>query len=200
MNVIRSVAFCALTLVPLATFAKAVDMSAAPLDEYFGTQKMSALGIRMRIDDLGRRYHAHLLGDADTLHDALIAENSYHAWQSRYPRDRWLAPTAFHLEQLYAELQLPQARNHATSMLHFIDGSFGATKYGHLSRLRLAQGFPPLGPPIEVSASPAAMASTVPDAVASGTPASGSAPSVSPPAAPPAAPAVVPSAVASKMP
>ena len=194
MNVLRFLGFiCALTLIPLAAFAKAaVDTSAAPLDEYFGAQKMSALGIRMRIDDLGRRYHAHLLGDADTLHDALIAENSYHAWVGRYPRDRWLAPTAFHLEQLYAELQLPDARAHATSMLHFIAGTFGTTKYGHLSRLRLSQGFPPLGPQIEVSASPAATTSTAPDAAASQPPAPDNVTSP--------APSVTPTAAASKIP
>jgi hypothetical protein len=199
MHVLRSLGFlAALTLIPFAAFAKAaIDKSAAPLDEYFGAQKMSALGIRMRIDDLGRRYHAHMLGDADALHDALITENSYRAWAGRYPRDRWLAPTAFHLEQLYAELQLPEARSHAMSMLHFVAGTFGATKYGHLSRLRLAQGFPALGPLSVVSPSAAPLESASPSAAeASQSPAPGNVASPAPPAAPSAAP----SPLASRMP
>ena len=179
MNVFRATALLvALPIFTLAAQAKApVGLSAAPADEYFGTQKMSALGIRMRIGDLGRRLHAHTLADADALHDALILEDSYHAWDKRYPHDSWLAPTAFHLEQLYAEIQLSDGRTHATAMLHYIDGRFGTTKYGHLSRLRLAQGFPALRAPGTVTTTPAPgaapatetspAAATSPDAAAS---------------------------------
>ncbi len=129
----------------LAAGAKtAVDRSAAPADEYFGTQKMSALGIRMRVDALGRMYHARTIADNDLIHDASLAEASLRNWDERYPRDPWLAPTAFHLEQLYAAVQSSDGRTHATSLLHSIVGTFGTTRFGHLSRLRLAQGFPPL--------------------------------------------------------
>lgn len=157
MNVLRATALLvALPLFTLVAQAKApVDTSAAPADEYFGTQKMSALGLRMRIGDLGRRLHAHVLADADALHDALDLEDSYHAWDMRYPRDSWLAPTAFHLEQLYAEVQLPDGRTHALAMLKYISARFGTTKYGHLSRLRLAQGFPALREPVAVTTTPA---------------------------------------------
>jgi hypothetical protein len=131
--------------------APVVDMSAAPADDYFGPQKMSALGIRMRIDSLGRRYHARTLSDVDLLHDAAIAEGAVRVWNSRYPRDPWLAPTAFHLAQLYAEIPSADGRAHAATMLRFVGDTFAATRYGHLSRLRLAQGFPPL--PAEAAAS-----------------------------------------------
>ncbi len=189
MNVIRATALLvALPLFTLAAQAKPpVDASAAPLDEYFGKQKMSALGIRMRIGDLGRRLHAHTLADADALHDALILEDSYHAWDARYPRDGWLAPTAFHLEQLYAEVQLSDGRTHAIAMLHYIAGRFGSTKYGHLSRSRLAQGFPALQTPVAVTTTPS------PGAVAAGAAVPSSSPSGAEPSAALGAPASMPS-------
>ncbi len=142
-----------------------VDRDAAPADEYFGPQKMSALGIRMRVDALGREYHARTIADGDLLHDAAIAEGALQAWNRRYPRDSWLAPTAFHLEQLYAEVQTPEARARATSLLHFIAATFGATQYGHLSRLRLGQGFPALhaeSPVVPASPAPGAAPSSAP--------------------------------------
>ncbi len=140
----------------------AVDTSAAPADEYFGAQKMSAIGIRMRIDKLGRRYHARTISDADLLHDAAIAEAALRAWGDKYPRDPWLAPTAFHLEQLDQTVQSTAARAQATDLLRYIAHDFAKTKYGHLSRLRLAQGFPPLHAESIVVATPNPYASAAP--------------------------------------
>ncbi len=139
---------------PLGATAAMVDRSAAPADEYFGAQKMSALGIRMRVDALGRRYHARTISDDDLLHDAAIAEASLRAWAQRFPRDPWLAPTAFHLEQLDQTVQSPAARAQATGLLRYIAQNYGKTKYGHLSRVRLAQGFPPLHGETVVTATP----------------------------------------------
>ena len=170
MNVLRLVALAvALPAIPLVALAKAhvVDTSAAPADEYFGPQKMSAIGIRMRIDALGRAYHARTLADGDLVHDAQIAETALHAWNARYPRDTWLAPTALHLEQLYAEVPSPEARAHALTMLHFISDTYGTTRYGHLSRLRLAQGFPPLPPQSAANAEAPAAVSPQPSSSAS---------------------------------
>ena len=73
----------------------------APADEDFGPLRMSGLAILMRIDVLGRRYHARLESDDDSLHDAGDVETALHLWSGRYPHDTWLAPTAFHLAQLF---------------------------------------------------------------------------------------------------
>ncbi len=205
MNVYRVTALLvALPLFAVAAQAKSpVDTSAAPADEYFGKQKMSALGIRMRIGDLGRRLHAHTLADADALHDAVVLEDSYRAWDARYPRDAWLAPTALHLEQLYTEVQLPEGRTHATAMLRYIAVRFASTKYGHQSRLRLAQGFPALKPPVAVTTTPSPagattgeMASGAQAPSSAGTPAaavSSGSPSAATASSAPSAPATTPS-------
>ncbi len=173
-----------------------IDMSAAPADEYFGAQNMSAIGIRMRVDKLGRRYHARTISDADLLHDAAIAESALRAWAAKYPRDPWLAPTSFHLEQLDQTVQSAAARVQATALLKYIAQQYGKTRYGHLSRLRLAQGFPPLHDESVVVATPNPYASAVPSgapALVSPAPApsASAAPGQSP--TPAAAPSVTPS-------
>ena len=157
---------------------------------------MSALSIRMRIDELGRRYHARTISDADLVHDASLADAALHAWRDRYPRDPWLAPTAFHLEQLFGAVQSPEARADATTELHYIVASFGTTRYGHLSRLRLAQGFPALRsetatvatPNLYASAAASSPASELPSSVGSATAPASSA-KAQPSSAPTASPA-----------
>ena len=86
--------------------APAVAKSAdAPADEYFGPFKYSAISVRMKINALGRSYHERWADDGSIVHDALLVESSYRAWAAKYPKDRWLAPTAFHLAQLYQDIQ-----------------------------------------------------------------------------------------------
>jgi hypothetical protein len=116
----------------------------APADEYFGPLKMSAIGIRMRIDVLGRRYIARSESDTDLVHDAADVASSMSAWNAKYPHDLWAAPTAFHLAQLYANVQSDDARAKARSEFAAIANAYPKSSYGHLARLRIAQGFPPL--------------------------------------------------------
>jgi hypothetical protein len=66
----------------------------APADEYFGPFKYSAISVRTKINALGRSYHERWSDDASIVHDALLVESSYRAWAEKYPKDRWLAPTA----------------------------------------------------------------------------------------------------------
>ena len=116
---------------------------AAPLDRYFGSLQMSPLGIRQNIDALARYFEWRTITDDDLVHQAEWIEQSLTDWQQKFPRDNWLPPTAFHLMELYAEVQTESARSHATEMLHYIITNFPDSKYAHLSRIRLAQGFPP---------------------------------------------------------
>ena len=189
-----SVCALSLSLVASAFAATKIDHSDAPADEYFGPQKMSALSIRMRIDELGRRYHARTISDGDLVHDASLADTAMHAWHDRYPRDSWLAPTAFHLEQLYQVVQSQEARAAATAELRYIVTNFGTTKYAHLSRLRLAQGFPALNSETTVLATPNPYASAGATALPSASAGATALPSASPGAAgnPTASPASTP--------
>ncbi len=140
---------------------------------------MSPLSIRSRIGFLGREYHARTISDHDLLRDALLTEDALRIWRREYPRDPWLAPTFFHLEQLYQAVQTAEARKHATEILRDIVQLYPSTKQAHWSRARLAAGFPPL-----VAESPL-VATPAPDAPVGASSAS--------PAAVPATPTAAPS-------
>jgi hypothetical protein len=132
-----------------------VEAVAAPADQYFGRSKMSPLAVRTRIDRLARAYRARYKTDRDVLHEAVDVEGALRIWRHDYPRDPWLAPAAYHLAQLYALVQTPEARKHATAMLKYVATYFAATPYGHEARAGLARGFPALRAESPVRPSPA---------------------------------------------
>jgi hypothetical protein len=140
----------------------------APADQYFGAFGMSPLSIRSTIGFLGRQYHYRTISDHDLLRKALMAEDALQKWRSAYPDDPWLAPTYFHLEQLYQAVQSDEARKHATAILKVVVRYFPDSKQGHLSRARLAAGFPPLvaESPLVTPSPSADAAASKPDSVA----------------------------------
>jgi hypothetical protein len=140
----------------------------APADVYFGPQGMSPLSIRSTIGFLGRQYHYRTISDRDLLRKALITEDALRRWRTKYPKDPWLAPTFFHLEQLYQAVQTQEARKHATAILKDVVANYPDTKQGHMSRSRLAAGFPPLTPETPLLASPPPAAGPSPSPSASG--------------------------------
>jgi hypothetical protein len=145
------VAVIAAALGGMAAVAKDTD---APADEYFGPFKYSAISVRMKITSLGRSYRERWQDDASIVHDAGLVESSFRVWAQKYPKDRWLAPTGFHLAQLYQEVQTDDARNHARAMYDFVAKNYPSSKEAHLARLRLAQGFPSFHPEPPVSPTP----------------------------------------------
>ena len=152
---------------PKTTSAPSVAKSPdAPADEYFGPFKYSAISVRMKINALGRSYHERWTDDESIVHDALLVESSYRAWAQKYPKDRWLAPTAYHLAQLYQDVQTQDARSHARAMYDFLVKNFPASKEAHSARVRLSQGFPALHAesPVSRTPSPYGTASPVPGA------------------------------------
>jgi len=152
---------------PKTANTPAVSKSAdAPADEYFGPFKYSAISVRMKINALGRSYHERWADDASIVHDALLVESSFRAWAQKYPKDRWMAPTAYHLAQLYQDVQTQDARNHARAMYEFLAKNYPTSKEAHYARLRLSQGFPPLHDesPVSPTPSPYGPASPVPGA------------------------------------
>jgi hypothetical protein len=140
----------------VATAGKASGAaSVAPADTYFGPFGMSPLSIRSTIGLLGRQYHYRTISDHDLLRKALMTEDALRKWRAQYPDDPWLAPTFFHLEQLYQAVQTDEARKHATEILRDTVRYYPDTKYGHLSRSRLNAGFPPLVAESPLVATPA---------------------------------------------
>jgi hypothetical protein len=126
------------------TVAAVASSADAPADESFGPFKYSPISVRSKITMLGRSYRERWADDASIVHDAGLVESSFRAWAQKYPKDRWLAPTAYHLAQLYQELQTGDARAHARAMYEFLAKNYPSSKEAHFARLRLAQGFPEL--------------------------------------------------------
>ncbi|MDB5026357.1 MAG: hypothetical protein JWO66_46 [Candidatus Eremiobacteraeota bacterium] len=158
--------FLAAAVVTASAVASATD---APADESFGPFKYTAISVRTKIDALARSHRERWSDNGSLLHDAGLVESSYRVWAQRYPKDRWLAPTAFHLAQFYQSIQSQDARTHASAMFEYVAKTFPNTKEAHLARLRLRQGFPPLHPDTPLSPTPNPYA-----------PAASSAPSMSP--------------------
>ena len=186
-TVVVGVAVLATTIGALAATAD------APADEYFGPFKYSPLSIRTKITALGRSYRERWADDASLVHDALMVESSYMAWAQRYPNDHWLPPTAYHLAQLYQEIQTQDARNHARAMYQYLVKTFPKSKEAHSARVRLQQGFPPLHDEPPVSPTPSPYGTPAPPAAsgapeASPSPAAGASPA--PATAVPASPGV----------
>ncbi|HEY4439487.1 MAG TPA: hypothetical protein VGN14_03470 [Candidatus Elarobacter sp.] len=164
----------------------------APADESFGPFKYTAISVRTKIDLLGRSYRERWADDASLVHDAGLVESSYNVWAQRYPRDKWLPPTAFHLAQLYAEIQTPMAKSKALSLFKYVAASFPGSKEAHLAKLRLQQGITahdetavaptpsPYGPNPTASAAEAAAALPSPTAAATETPTATPAPTPTP--------------------
>jgi hypothetical protein len=159
--------------------------SKAPADEYFGRLKMSILGLRHEVDALAKRYDERTIADDDLMHDAGFIEDGIDHWRMTYPRDPWLPQTSFHLAELYMKVQTGAARTRAKAMFAYTARYFPASKEGHQSRARLAQGFPPLQPESPLVPSPSPSSSPVPPTLPSPSPIPVPSPSQASPTAPP---------------
>jgi hypothetical protein len=98
-------------VVPHVVFLK---YKVAPADEYFGRLKLSILGIRNTIKDMG------LKADADPVHavssvmgSVSLTEDAMRDWEKKYPADTWIPPAILSLERLYAKVDSDEARAHA---------------------------------------------------------------------------------------
>jgi hypothetical protein len=155
-----------------ATAGAVASTDDAPADRTFGPFKYTPISTRTKIGALGRAYRERWADDASILHDAVLVESSLRAWAQQYPRDRWLAPTAYHLAQLYQELQTNEARAKAREMYDYLAKTFPASKEAHRARARLQAGFPPLQiePAVSPTPNPYAPATPTPTPTATPTP------------------------------
>jgi len=79
---------------PTPQHVDAPKLKLAPADEYFGPLKMSVLGIRNQIHDLGILYEPtydfdHHLAKS-IMAKAILAEESLRDWEQKYPADSQL--------------------------------------------------------------------------------------------------------------
>jgi len=137
----------------------------APADEYFGKLKMSILGIRNTIKDIGANIDVDATRAPGLMSKADFAEDSIHDWERRYPTDTWLPKTIFALERMYAKIDSDDGRRRAMVAMRWLVHDYPATWYGRTGRKELAEhrvGHPIVATSTE-NAAPAAVQSALPN-------------------------------------
>ncbi len=94
-------AVVALTLVGSGASFAATHGALAPLDEYFGKQKMSPLGIENTIHDTSLRVRYDPAHAARYYQGLESAEDALHDWARKYPKDPWLAGRAYYMSHVF---------------------------------------------------------------------------------------------------
>jgi hypothetical protein len=162
-------------LIALSQLVAVTSSTNAPLDQYFGRLKVSAVRIRYEIMQLRPRYETHKLLPEETQHLLDLDANAFYAWAAAYPKDSWLASTGYMLANLYAELPGTAARNSAVRAYTFVKSRFPKTSYAKESVAALHRGVPVRPDPAWAVAMRAARAAT-PAPASSSSPAGSAAP------------------------
>lgn len=110
----------------------------APADEYFGPMKLSILGIRNTIRDLGLKYDADPSNADGTIASAAFAEKAIKAWQQKYPRDTQLPRNIYFLEHLYAKIQTPAGSQKTYATETWLFTSYGGSAQARQLRKEVA--------------------------------------------------------------
>jgi hypothetical protein len=132
---------------------KAPPIRVAPADEYFGKLKMSVLGIRNTIKDVGLNLDIDQTRWVQLASKAAFAEDAIHDWEKKYPQDTWLAKTVFSLERMYAKVDSDDGRKHAIASMRWLVHDFPKSWYGRTGKTEIAAG--KVGRPPEVTATSA---------------------------------------------
>jgi hypothetical protein len=137
----------------------------APADEYFGPLKLSYIGMRNTIRDLGLRYDVNHDIASQTLASALLTERAVRDWESKYPHDTQIPKTIYLLQRLYTKVLTLDARAHAHACALWLFGDYGKSGQARQLRKTLAvEHLQPLTPPVQN-----AQVLTPPASAASGT-------------------------------
>jgi hypothetical protein len=131
--------------VPKKTVAKPViphvvflKYRVAPADEYFGRLKLSILGIRNTIKDMGLKCDADPAHATGVMGSVALTEDAMHDWEQKYPRDTWIPPAILSLERLYAKVDSDEARAKAKYVMAWLVKDYPTSKPGKIGRKELA--------------------------------------------------------------
>ena len=108
--------------------------SMAPADRYFGRLKMSILGVRNSLHDLAVRADAQPEAAQHIFDKAVLVEDALRDWQAHFPRDPWIPKYAYALAQLYAKLDLVEARVRKNDTLDWLIASYPESEFAQQPR------------------------------------------------------------------
>jgi hypothetical protein len=122
----------------------------APADEYFGPLKLSYIGMRNTIRDLGLRYDVNHDIAAQTLASAQLTERAVRDWERKYPSDTQIPKTIYLLQRLYTKVLTLDARAHAHACAMWLFNDYGKSGQARQLKKTLAvehlQPLPDAGP------------------------------------------------------
>ncbi len=114
--------------------------SVAPADEYFGKLKMSVLGMRNTMADLGRKIDYSPEKAESIFANTDYLEDSIHDWQKKYPHDTWLPRYVLDLAHLYGKVPSDEGRNRAKKTMAWLVAGFPHSQQARVGRAELASG------------------------------------------------------------
>jgi hypothetical protein len=106
LRIVLTLAYTLALALPVFADQKTVD---APVDEYFGRQKISTLGIDNMIRDADQRESSDPT-TAESLYGGLMtAEDALEDWAVKYPHDSWIPKRAYELSHLFWRMHSAEA-------------------------------------------------------------------------------------------
>jgi len=144
-----------------ASARQSAFLQLAPADEYFGPLKLSILGIRNTLRDLGERYDVNHDIAHQTYSSAVLTELAIREWERRYPRDRQVPKAIYLLQRLYAKVLTQESRDRANATAKWMFADYGASPQSkQLKKVLASEALAPLDP--SASAAPAVPVPLVP--------------------------------------
>jgi hypothetical protein len=126
----------------------------APADEYFGQLKLSILGIRNQIHDIGLAYAYNPDIANAAFGKTVMVEDSLRDWERKYPLDPDIARHVYLLSHLYQKFDLVEAHVKALRTEAWLISKYPHTWYAKDERVRIASR---TSHPEQVAAKPASV-------------------------------------------
>ena len=137
----------------MAPLKKVASKKVAPADEYFGRLKLSILGIRNTIKDLGMKADYEPVKAGSILGSAVLAEDALQDWQRKYPLDPWIPKTAFSLALLYGKIPTDTGQKRAKGTIKWLIARYPSSSFSRTGREQLGAGR--IGTPVMIAQTPA---------------------------------------------
>jgi|GEM_PF-1172424 len=120
----------------------------APGDEYFGPLKLSFIGIRNTLRDVGLRYDVNHDLAKQSFATAQLTERSIRDWQKKYLHDTQLPRAVFLLQRLYTKVLSQESRDRARLTAMWLATDFRSSPQAKQMTKTLAyEHLAPLPPP-----------------------------------------------------
>jgi hypothetical protein len=145
---------------PVVPKVKFLKYRVAPADEYFGRLKLSILGVRNTLRDLGARADADPAHATSILGSAGLTEDAIHEWEKKYPRDTWVPTSILALERDYAKVDSDDARARTLATMTWLVHDYPTSAEGKLGKSELARGLVGVRPQPSPSPEPPAATGT----------------------------------------